>query len=101
MRSFVHVLLGLACLASAALALMLLYPVQVRLTDQRNVFVIWHDHVTSDVLAHFLRIAVPMGAVVLCVIALVLFWKRNPGAPLGLAKQEKLRITAMLAKVRR
>ena len=88
MRPFARALLGLACLASAALAIMLLYPVQVRLADQPNVFVISHDHVSSDALAHFLRIAVPIGAVMLCAIALALFWQRNPRAPLARAERD-------------
>jgi hypothetical protein len=80
--------LGLTCLASVLLA-QLLYPTQVRLSGQQNVFVVWHDHVIGDALAYPLRIAVPVGAVMMCTmaIALALFWSRNPHASLGRAKR--------------
>ncbi len=71
MRFFVRALLALACLFIAALA----FPMQVRLENQPSIFVILHDHAVGDTLAHFLRIAVPIGAILSCAIAL--FWSRN------------------------
>lgn len=81
MRWFARKLLGLTCLAGAALAMMLLYPAQVRVLEGGNVFVIWHDHVIGDALAHFLRIATPLGSLMLCATSLALFWCRNARAP--------------------
>lgn len=56
---------------------MLFYPVQVTLADRRSAFVVRHDHLITDALAHVLRIVVPMGALVLCAIALALFRSGN------------------------